>query len=402
MKDPGVNVGVKVEVRRHRRVAARRRGAAGLILWSLLLMSNAAAALNEQCDSWPAWTRFKQLYLSQDGRIIDASSPQQVTVSEGQAYALFFALIGNDPQTFKTVLEWTTNNLAQGDLTRSLPAWRWGRDDDGTWHVLDSNAAADADLLIAYTLGEAGRLWSEASYATLGRALASRILREEVASIPGLGATLLPGPRGFVDEQVWRLNASYVPLQVVRGISRQTDDQSWREIARSSERLILASAPRGFAADWIEYRSAKGFATDRATGGVGSYNAIRVYLWAGMLAESDRARAKLARHLAPMVDNAARRSKPAERVDTNTLVMTGNGSPGFSAALLPMLRNAKLRDAVQVHRTRVQTESLKSNEAYYSDALSLFGLGWLEDRYRFGSSGLLTVSWTQACKPASS
>jgi endoglucanase len=255
---------------------------------------------------------------------------------------------------------------------------------------------------MAYTLGEAGRLWSEASYVTLGRAVASRIRQQEVASIPGLGATLLPGPRGFVNEEGWRLNASYVPLQIIRGIARQTDDRLWSEIAQSSERLILASAPRGFAADWIEYRRAEGFATDGATLGVGSYDGIRVYLWAGMLAESDGARAKLARHLAPMVDNAARRSAPAEKVDTNTLVMRGNGSPGFSAALLPMLRNADLQHAVQAHRTRVEKQSLKSDRAYYSDALSLFGLGWLEGRYRFGASGLLTVRWEQPCKPGSS
>jgi endoglucanase len=389
------DLSLKAAVRWLRRVV-------GLMLCGLLLVNETAAASNAQCDSWPAWKRFKQLYLSEDGRVIDASSPQHVTVSEGQAYAMFFALVANDPQTFGSLLQWTTNNLAQGDLTRTLPAWHWGRDDDGTWQILDSNAAADADLWMAYTLGEAGRLWSEPSYVTLGRALASRILQHEVASIPQLGATLLPGPQGFVDEDIWRLNPSYVPLQVVRGILRQTKDRTWAEIARSSEQLILASAPRGFAADWIEYHSAKGFATDRASGGVGSYNAIRVYLWAGMLAESDDAHSRLARHLAPMVDHAAGRPAPAEKVNTKTLVMTGRGSPGFSAALLPMLNNADLRDAVQVYRTRVQQQSLKSNQEYFSDALSLFGLGWLEDRYRFRSSGLLAVGWKQPCKPASS
>jgi endoglucanase len=29
--------------------------------------------------------------------------------------------------------------------------------------------------------------------------------------------------------------------------------------------------------------------------------------------------------------------------------------------------------------------------------LSLFGLGWLEQRYRFNRSGLLGVRWTPAC-----
>lgn len=392
---------VEVVVRRGR-VADLRRCAAGLILSSLLLVSNSAIGSNEQCDSWLAWKQFKQLYLSEDGRIIDASTTRHVTVSEGQAYALFFALVANDPQTFRTLLEWTTNNLAKGDLTRTLPAWQWGRDDDGTWRVLDSNSAADADLWIAYTLGEAGRLWGESSYITLGRAVASRILKQEVASIPGLGVTLLPGPQGFVDEQLWRLNASYVPLQVVRGVSHQTDDPLWSEILRTSEQLILASAPRGFAADWIEYRGGKGFATDRDTGDEGSYDAIRVYLWAGMLSESDPAHVKLARHLAPMIDSAARRGAPPEKVNTRTLAMSGEGSPGFSAALLPMMVNAGLHEAVQVHRSRAQTESLKHNQAYFSDALSLFGLGWLEGRYRFEPAGSLTVGWKQPCKPASS
>jgi endoglucanase len=374
--------------------------AIALVLWSLLLMNATADAANSACETWPAWQRFKQLYVSEDGRVIDASTPQQVTVSEGQAYALFFALMANDVQTFRTLLQWTSDNLAQGDLARSLPAWKWGRADDGAWRVLDGNAAADADLWIAYTLGEAGRLWGEVAYAEIGRALAARILRQEVASIPGLGATLLPGPKGFVRDQVWRLNASYVPLQVVRGVGRQTGHKLWNEVAKSSERLILASAPNGYAADWTEYQSKRGFAVDRDTGAVGSYDAIRVYLWAGTLAESDGARAKLAKQFAPMVNSAAQRPAPPEKVDINTLVMTGEGSPGFSAALLPLFANAGLNAALKSHRDRVQTQSLQSNQAYFSDVLSLFALGWLEQRYRFGSAGLLTVGWKQPCKSA--
>lgn len=386
--------------------SARRRSArcndiaAGLAFWSLLLMGAPADATNGSCDAWSSWQRFKQLYLSEDGRVVDASTPRQVTVSEGQAYALFFALVANDAPAFRTLLQWTSNNLAQGDLARALPAWQWGRADDGTWRVLDSNAAADADLWIAYTLGEAGRLWGERSYVDLGRALAARILRQEVASIAGLGATLLPGPKGFVHDQIWRLNASYVPPQVVRGVARHTGEKRWEEVAKSAERLIVASAPKGYVADWIEYESGRGFAADRATGGVGSYDAVRVYLWVGMLAGSDGARAKLAAHLAPMVNSAAPRAAPPERIDTNSLVMTGEGSPGFSAALLPLFATAKSDAALKAHRDRVQTQSLKSNQAYFSDVLSLFGLGWLEGRYRFGSAGLLNVGWKQQpCKP---
>src|SRR5688572_10477750 len=96
--------------------------------------------------AWPAWERFKTLYLSADGRVIDASVPQHITTSEGQSYALFFALVANDRDAFAQVLRWTHDNLSQGDLSRRLPAWQWGRAEDGTWRVLDANSASDSDL----------------------------------------------------------------------------------------------------------------------------------------------------------------------------------------------------------------------------------------------------------------
>jgi endoglucanase len=330
--------------------------------------------------------------------VVDASTEQHITTSEGQSYGLFFALIANDREAFANILRWTQNNLAQGDLTRALPAWQWGRTADGNWRVLDANAASDADVWIAYALGEAGRLWNVPSYTALGRELARRILREEVSLVPKLGATLLPGPKGFVQQQTWRLNASYAPLQVLHGLKRQSGDALWNEVVKTSEQVILASAPRGFAADWIEYRVPGGFAADRATRGIGSYNAIRVYLWAGMLPSSDAAQARLSKKLTPMVADAAQRVAPAEEVDTQTLTMKGEGSPGFSAALLPMLANAKQTAALQAHRARVQAQLLKDDQAYYSNVLSLFGLGWMEGRYRFEAAGLLTVRWTQTCE----
>jgi endoglucanase len=75
-------------------------------------------------------------------------------------------------------------------------------------------------------------------------------------------------------------------------------------------------------------------------------------------------------------------------IDTLSLEMHGVGAPGFSAALLPMLANARMSSALQVHRKRAAEECLQGNQQCYSDMLSLFGLGWLEQRYR------LSVRWT--------
>jgi endo-1,4-beta-D-glucanase Y len=367
-----------------------------LVLGSLTLLADTALGAGVRCEAWPAWQRFKLLYVSSDGRVIDASTPRQITTSEGQSYALFFALVGNDRAAFDQILRWTQNNLAGGSLEKHLPAWQWGRADNDQWRVLDANPASDADLWIAYTLGEAGRLWNEGGYSQIGAAVARNILAQEVVTLPELGPTLLPGPMGFADARSWRLNPSYLPLSIIRGVARQTRESTWNEIALSSERVILGSAPKGFAADWVEYTSG-GFVPDRKTQGIGSYDAIRVYLWTGMLPASDPSRDKLTQALKPMLNAVAKRPAPMESVDTQTLEMKGDGSPGFSAALLPMLANAQLSTALQTHRKRAADESLQGNQDYYSDVLSLFGLGWLEQRFRFNRAGLLNVRWTPAC-----
>ena len=122
------------------------------------------------CDS-PAWDSYKKAMMSSDGRIIDGSSAQMITTSEGQSYGLFFALLGNDRKSFASILEWTRNNLAGGNLETHLPAWQWGLGKNGKWQILDPNNASDADLWIAYSLLEAGRLWQLPEYVTLGQNL---------------------------------------------------------------------------------------------------------------------------------------------------------------------------------------------------------------------------------------
>jgi endoglucanase len=366
------------------------------LLWVGSVCAGAAAPRDTGCGSWPEWQHFKQLYLSDDGRVIDAGPEHGITVSEGQAYALTFAVIANDRTAFAEILKWTQDNLADGNLELALPAWKWGHADDGRWTVLDRNSAADADLWIAYALGEAARLWHDAAYARLARAIPELILRDEVAWIPQLGATLLPGPKGFVVQQTWRLNASYSPLQVVRAIGRQSGNPLWGDVLRSSVRVITGSAPHGYAADWIGYRPSDGFITDTGTHGVGSYNAIRVYLWAGMLADGDPQAAALARLLEPMAVRAAEHPPP-ELIDTLSLEARGTAPPGFAAALLPLLAHFKYSGVVQSYRQVVEAGALKDNQHYYSDVLSLFGLGWLEGRYRFDRQGRLQVPWSAAC-----
>ena len=97
----------------------------------------------EASGGWPLWTSYAGRFLSVDGRIADPAIQGQTT-SEGQAYALFFALVANDRPRFERVLEWTQNNLAGGDLTHSLAACRWGKSPLAAWTVLYRHTVSTA------------------------------------------------------------------------------------------------------------------------------------------------------------------------------------------------------------------------------------------------------------------
>ena len=306
--------------------------------------------------------------------------------------------MANDRPGFERLLGWTENNLCQGDLGAHLPAWQWGRQDSGSWGVIDSNSASDADLWLAYTLGEAGRLWQERRYSELCGLVAARMLREECAELPGLGLTLLPGPQGFALPQGrWRLNPSYSPPQLMAWMARHADPAPWQRLADSALKTTLGSAPRGFAGDWTVYDARTGFGpdlegTDKAQG---SYNAIRVYLWAGTLHPQANARAELLRALQPMARLVRDSAQVPESVDIRNGRISGTPPAGFAAALLPFLQAQQELAALQQQQARLAAQPMRA-DAYYEQALGLFALGWMDGRYRYDADGRLQPRWSPA------
>jgi endoglucanase len=389
-------------------LAAQTRTDAANGVASVASATSATSATNPTSTActaspWPRWQQFKRDFLSADGRVIDVGSADSRTVSEGQSYALFFALVANDRPAFDTILHWTEQHLAQGDLTAHLPAWLWGRADDGEWKVLDANASSDADLWTAYALLEAGRAWHERSYTARGAVLAKRVLDEETANVPGLGLTLLPGPAGFhPSADVWRVNPSYSPPQVLRGLAtRLPDDARWTRLIDSTGRMLSATAPHGFAPDWALYRAKHGFAPDQQTQAESAYNAIRVYLWAGMLDPRDPLAPTLLAKYAPFASFIAAHDAPPEKVDTTS----GNAGPnmgnaGFSAAAVPFLDARGEHALADAQIARADTLNRATPIGYYSSVLSLFALGWRDGRYRFAVDGSLEPQWSSPCRVA--
>jgi endo-1,4-beta-D-glucanase Y len=370
-----------------------------LAVASAVLLGRANANDSAPPVPWPLWQAYVKRFVSPEGRVIDHAA-NQITTSEGQSYALFFALVDNDRARFERLRRWTSENLAGGRLGERLPAWKWGVNEDGEWGVLDENSAADADLWMAYSLLEGGRLWNQPGLIRTGRAMLAQVVASEVVRLPGLGPMLLPGPHGFVHGDHWRLNPSYLPLQLLAAFESADIPGPWSALRKNTIRLIAARSHHGFVDDWVGYRRGRGFIADPTAGAIGSYDAIRLYLWQALLAPEDPARRKLSPLLAgPETHWRAHGQVPEKVVIGRPPPVDQPGPIGFLSVLLPALLTSE--DSAAVARLTKQLEESRDGglygrpARYYDQNLILFAQGFAEGRYRFGADGHLRPAWSE-------
>ncbi|MDU9394837.1 cellulose synthase complex periplasmic endoglucanase BcsZ [Pseudomonas sp. zfem002] len=380
------------------------------------LLPAASSQAAEACGvaDWPLWQSFTQHFIQPDGRVLDASTPQLHSSSEGQSYGMFFALVANDRNNFDRLWAWAKNNLAGSDIGNNLPGWWWGKDEQGQWRLLDRNSASDADLWFAYALFEAARLWKDDSYAKEATLLLNNIKAREVADLPGLGKMLLPGAQGFAKpDHFWHLNPSYLPVPVLRRMAVADPQGPWNEIARSTATLMKNGSYNGYVADWVGYRGTGPgtglFVVDPVKGELGSYDAIRTYLWAGITPTSDPLAKPILDSLGGMAQSVATQGTPPEKVQVKSNTSTGDGPFGFSAALLPYFKARQQPWLEQQQRARVDTLLAQSltpaavqtrQPPYYDVVLSLFALGYMDEHYRFLADGKLQPLWETSCARA--
>ena len=129
----------------------------------------------------------------------------------------------------------------------------------------------------------------------------------------------------------------------------------------------------------------------------GSYNAIRVYMWAGMMHWSDPTQQALIDRLIPTGRVVRSHGAPPESVNILTGTASGTGSSGFVAAMIPFLQATGLHKIAQQQIERIESQPISGNN-YYDQALSLFALGWHNKFYRFDSTGNLTPGWKSKCQ----
>ena len=363
----------------------------GLLLNGPLARAGVAAAPG-RVEAWPAWEQFAAGYIRDDGRVVDWTDHARST-SEGQSYALFFALVAGDRPRFEQVLAWTRANLADGSLKTSLPAWHWGQTGETSWGVVDANSASDADLWIAYALLQAGRLWKRDDYSAEAHALLNLIEAQEVRRAGPL-TLLLPGHVGFEAAGGIRLNPSYLPPFLIRQLIAVRPKGPWQAVLNSYVKLLPALTPGGRIPDWY-LLTAEGPRLDTVSDGRGSYDAIRNYLWAGFGPDSvPEARAALAA-LKPYLALLRGIGRTPEIWYPDGRAPSGIGPPGFDAALLPFLNASGADDLARDARERLAHarigDLLGSPARYYDQVLALFGEGHDQKRFRFGQDGRLEL-----------
>jgi len=165
--------------------------------------------------------------------------------------------------------------------------------------------------------------------------------------------------------------------------------------------------------DWVDYVPGDGFypapepaATGSAVprkdadGPGGSYDAIRVYLWAGMIDSGDVARTRILNAVPAMAAYLADHDAPPEKVSEEGIPVAQDGPVGFSAAVLPYLRalpgqsRSNARQLIRLARSRDKVSGLYGKDlAYYDQNLALFSTGFLDGRFQFGPGGELNVEW---------
>ncbi len=378
------------------------RGLGRHLLGSLLALLMLGCASPRACATeWPYWQAFRDGFIQDDGRVVDWTEGAR-TVSEGQAYALFFALVANDRGSFDRILRWTDDNLANGQLGPQLPAWKWGYDPaTDQWGVLDANPASDANLFISYALLEAARLWRHAPYADTAKQLLTTVKDRETRPL-GPRAVLLPAPEGFVTEAGIRLNPSYVPPFQLHYLAVQDPKGPWADILEESVVALAASTPHGLPPDWLLV-TADGYRPDPERGTVGSYDAIRVFLWAAFEVPGLAALDDYRQALRPVLGRVRDLGWMPERWDVATGQLQGEGPPGFQFAIAPLLRHYGAGDLAQrvqlVGERRRQAGLLGQPARYYDQVLALFAEGYRERRYQFDSKGRLKLKWHRDSKP---
>lgn len=179
------------------------------------------------------WETFRQAFVEPDGRVIDAGQGR-ISHSEGQGFAMLFAVHYEDRSSFERVWQWTRRNLQARD--DALLAWKW----DPAGGVVDRNNATDADILVAWALARAAAKWRATEYEADARRIAQDVRRKLLKRVAH-GLVIVPAVEGFDKPEGLTINLSYWVFPAFRDIARVDPAPEWDELSRSGLAILRYS-----------------------------------------------------------------------------------------------------------------------------------------------------------------
>jgi len=184
-----------------------------------------------------SWESYRRDFIQDDGRTKDPMR-DLATTSEGQSYSLLRAVWMDDRATFDRVLTWSNSNLrVRGD---ALFGFLWGRHADGSWSILDSAVATDADQDIALALIFAHRRWGQQSYLDQAWAILADLWRKTVVELRG--RPYLTAGDWAIDQPQPTLNPSYLAPYAYRIFARIDPDHAWAGLLDTSYEALHAAS----------------------------------------------------------------------------------------------------------------------------------------------------------------
>jgi endoglucanase len=346
-----------------------------------------------------SWDAYRQKFIQADGRVIDWEA-QDRTVSEGQAYAMLRAVLADDPDTFALALDWAEKNLGRRNIETlgdQLWVWKWGKDDQGNWGVIDPNFASDADIDAITALIFAARRWNRPEYLELAQAKLEDLWELSTVSAPNRSNSstqiryILPGPLdAFQKEGDIYFNSSYLAPYAFRLFAQVDPNRDWMSLVESSYRILEDEAALStvkLPSDWIALNQTTGMiqpvrSSDSETiQSIYSFDAYRVWWRVAMDAiwfDEPRANQFLTKHLQYLQELWRSRQAIPARIDLQGKALVDYEATAQYAMLYPALQIANPAMAEQILQQKLypvyQNGIWDNASAYYVQNLAWFGL----------------------------
>ncbi len=312
------------------------------------------------------WRKYKQRFLKPDGRVIDTGN-SGITHSESQGTGMLFATFAHDRADFHRIWTWTRANLGRGD---GLYAWKFDPNNRAN-PVPDRNNATDGDLMIAWALLRAAKLWAEPDY-TRQAEMTIRALETKVVENFAGWHILRPGEHGFDGYKTRTLNLSYCVFPALQEIAAHTRSPVWTNIYRN---CLIFVTQAGFGSmslplDWVDIDTQGRVSPAKSKPVRFGYEAIRVPLyliWAG------HADAEFIERYNKAWSDYPLNQSPPSWIDPFTGKTAGyRGAKGFLAVRQLVSRALGRNVRSSLRYAQAKMPALGDWDDYYSASLVLF------------------------------